>query len=67
MIDVTAGPVGGKGLEEGEDVLLRAFEGAVELDAGIAVVGVEPGEKVEVVGVAGEGRDPHLARVLEHG
>jgi hypothetical protein len=53
LIDVTAGPVGGKGLEEGEDVLLRAVEGAVELDAGIAVVGVEPGEKVEVVGMDG--------------
>ena len=45
--------VGGKGLEEVEDVLLGAVEGAVELDAGIAVVGVEPGEKVEVVGMDG--------------
>ena len=45
--------VGGKGLEEVEDVLLGTVEGAVELDAGIAVVGVEPGKKVEVVGMDG--------------
>ena len=53
-----------------KDVLLRAVEGVVELDAGIAVVGVEPGKKVEVVGMyglRGLGQAGVSRRIVVHG